>query len=136
MELALDHVAIATSAIRELLPLYEFLTGAPGSSLTRNTEQGVDLVFLGSGPCRLELLQPTHPDSPVGRFLERRGPGLHHIAYRVPDLEAALRRLAEAGIRLIDRQPRRGAHDRRIAFVHPESTGGVLVELVEDDPAR
>jgi len=134
VELPLDHVAIAVAAIADVLPLYESITGAAGSAPVRNTEQQVDIVFLGSGPCRIELLQPTSADSPVGRFLARRGAGLHHVAYRVPDLDAALERLAAAGVRLIDRQPRPGAHDRRIAFIHPQSTGGVLIELVEGEP--
>jgi len=134
VELPVDHVAIAVPAIADILPFYEFIMGAAGSTTVRNPEQQVDIVFLGSGPCRVELLQPTSDDSPVGRFLARRGPGLHHVAYRVSDLDAALERLAAAGVRLIDRQPRRGAHDRRIAFLHPHSTGGVLIELVEGEP--
>ncbi len=132
MELPIDHVAVAVPAIDATLPVYEFITGATGSPPVHNAEQQVDIVFLGSGACRLELIAPTSPDSPVGRFLAKRGPGLHHIAYRVADLDAALRRLTESGVRLVDHEPRRGAHDRRIAFLHPESTGGVLIELVED----
>lgn len=90
-------------------------------------DQGVDVAFVGS----VELLEPRGPDTPVGRFLERRGPGLHHVAFRVPDLEAALSRYRERGLRLIDEAPRPGARGHRVAFLHPESTGGVLVELVE-----
>ena len=94
--------------------------------------QGVRTSFCGA----VELLEPLHPDTPVGRFLARRGPGLHHIAYRTPDLEAELRRLEKEGIELIDSQPRAGARGHRIAFLHPRSTGGVLIELVESDDAH
>jgi methylmalonyl-CoA/ethylmalonyl-CoA epimerase len=91
----------------------------------------VNVVFLGSGSAKLELVEPLSPDTPVGRFLAKRGQGIHHIAYRVEDLAATLDRLAEAGFELIDRTPRRGAHGRLVAFVHPRSTAGVLIELVE-----
>jgi methylmalonyl-CoA epimerase len=132
VELPLDHVAIAVPSLAASLPQFESLIGARGSPAERNDAQGVDVVFIGSGETRVEVLQPTRPDSPVGRFLERRGPGLHHIAYRVPDLRGALARLHGEGVELIDREPREGAHGRRIAFLHPRSTGGVLIELVED----
>ena len=134
MQLVLDHVAIALSSIASALPTYELLTGATGSEPEHVPGQGVNVVFLGEGEGRLELIEPAAPDSPVGRFLERRGSGLHHIAYRVPDLEATLRQLEVAGIRLIDSQPREGAHGRRVAFVHPTGMHGVLVELVEVPP--
>lgn len=129
--LLLDHVAIAVPSIAEALPLFELLTGAEGSARERVEAQGVDVAFVGEGEGRLELLEPLSSDSPVARFLERRGPGLHHLAYRVADLDAALERLSAAGVRLIDERPRPGAHGRRVAFLHPKSTGGVLVELVE-----
>lgn len=131
MELPLDHVAIAVPSLDAFLPLFESLTGARGSDRARVESQGVDVAFLGAGPVRLELIEPLTAESSVGRFLERRGPGLHHVAFRVPDLDAALAHLATTDIELIDRQPRTGAHGRRIAFLHPRSTGGVLVELVE-----
>lgn len=131
-QLPLDHVAIAVASIEEALPVYELLTGAGGSPRERVDAQGVDVVFVGTGVGRIELIEPTSPDSPVGRFLQKRGPGLHHVAYRVPDLEAALARLSARGVRLIDECPRPGAHGRLVAFVHPASTGGVLVELVQE----
>jgi methylmalonyl-CoA/ethylmalonyl-CoA epimerase len=130
-QLPLDHVAIAVPSIAHAMPLFELLTGGHGSPSERVESQGVEVAFVGTGTGRLELLEPTAPDSPVARFLDRRGPGLHHLAYRVPDLEAALARLKEAGIQLIDERPREGAHGRRVAFLHPRSTGGVLIELVE-----
>lgn len=130
-QLPLDHVAVAVRSIAESLPLFELLAGARGSDRERVPAQGVDVVFLGTAGASIELIEPLSPDSGVGRFIDKRGPGLHHIAFRVPDLAAALERLAARGVELIDREPRPGAHGRRVAFVHPRSAAGVLVELVE-----
>lgn len=130
-ELPLDHVGIAVRSIAEALPIFQLITGGDGSPIERVADQGVAVVFVGSGAGRLELIEPIAPESPVARFLERRGPGLHHLAYAVEDLVAALERLRRAGVRLIDEQPRAGAHGHRVAFLHPASTGGVLIELVE-----
>jgi methylmalonyl-CoA epimerase len=130
--LPLDHVAIAVDSIDALAPALEAVTGARSSRRERVDAQGVELCFIGAGDGKLELLQPLGPDTPVGRFLARRGGGLHHVAYRVPDLPAALRSLAEQGIELIDREPRPGARGHRVAFLHPRSTGGVLIELLEE----
>jgi methylmalonyl-CoA/ethylmalonyl-CoA epimerase len=94
--------------------------------------QGVKVAFVG----QVELLEPTDPDTPVGRFLAKRGPGLHHIAYHVADLPGELARLAADGMELIDREPRAGAGGHRVAFLHPRSTGGILIELVEDHGAH
>ncbi len=129
--LELDHVAVAVASIAHALPTFEALIGARGSTPERVEAQGVAVSFLGRGAGKLELLEPLTPESGVARFLEKRGPGLHHIAYRVADLAATLERLAAAGVQLIDRAPRAGAHGHRVAFVHPRSAGGVLVELVE-----
>lgn len=129
--LPLDHVAVAVESIDDVLQALEAVTGARGSRRETVESQGVQVCFLGTGGGKLELVQPLGPDSPVARFLRKRGPGLHHIAYRVTDLEGMLRRLADAGTELIDRSPRPGAHGHRVAFIHPRSTGGVLVELVE-----
>lgn len=126
-ESRLDHVGIAVRSLAEAIPLYERLEGAPASPPEELPDQGVRAVFVG----RVELLEPTSPDTPVGRFLERRGPGLHHVAWRVPDLAAELVRLEAEGVRLVDRVPRRGARGHRVAFLHPSAAGGVLVELVE-----
>jgi methylmalonyl-CoA epimerase len=131
VELPLDHVAIAVPSISAVLPLFESLTGGTISPIETIPAQLVNVAFVGTGTGRLELLEPTAPESTVQKFLDRRGSGLHHIAYRVPDLKAALTRLAMAGVRLIDREPRSGAGGHRIAFVHPASTSGVLIELVE-----
>jgi len=129
--LPLDHDGIAVRSIAEALPLFQLITGGDGSPTEQVAAQGVAFAFVGSGPARLELIEPITPDSPVARFLERRGHGLHHLAYAVPDIAAALDRLRRAGIRLVDQEPRLGAHGRRVAFLHPASTGGVLIELVE-----
>ncbi|MFO7892996.1 MAG: methylmalonyl-CoA epimerase [Longimicrobiales bacterium] len=129
--LPLDHVAIAVESIDSVLPVLQAVTGAGSSRRERVDAQGVALVFLGSGDGKLELLEPLAPDTAVGRFLQKRGPGLHHIAYRVPDIDAALAGLADQGFELIDREARPGARGHRVAFLHPRSTGGVLIELVE-----
>ncbi|MEX0890967.1 MAG: methylmalonyl-CoA epimerase [Gemmatimonadota bacterium] len=132
MEYPVDHIAVAVASIEEALPAFEQISGARGSPPEEVPAQQVRVAFVGTGAGRLELLEPTAPDSPVARFLARRGPGLHHVAYRVPDVAAALAQLAAGGAELIDHEPRPGAHGRRMAFVHPRSAGGVLIELVED----
>jgi methylmalonyl-CoA epimerase len=123
----IDHVAVAVSSLSDAVPMFERLSGASGSPVEALPAQGVNVVFVGS----VELLEPRGPDTTVARFLDRRGPGLHHIAYRVPDIREALRRLADEGYRLIDSEPRPGAGGHQVAFLHPASTGGVLIELVE-----
>jgi len=125
--LPLDHVGVAVSSIEEARPIFELLTGATCSEVEELDAQGVDVAFVGS----IELLEPRSPDTPVGRFLERRGPGLHHVALRVPDATSALDRLRAAGLEAVDDEPRPGARGHTVAFLHPRSTAGVLVELVE-----
>ena len=126
----LDHVAVAVTSLEEASHVYERLTGETGSPIETLEGQGVRVTFVGS----LELLEPLGPDTTVGRFLSRRGPGLHHIAYRVPDLPEALSELADSGFELIDAEPRPGASGHQVAFLHPRSTGGILVELVQISP--
>lgn len=130
-ERTLDHVGVAVHSLDEALPTFEELAGTLASGRERVDSQGVEVVFVGTGPGRMELLAPTRDDSPIARFLEKRGPGIHHVCYRVPDLRAALASLEQKGYSLIDREPRAGAHGHRVAFLHPRSTGGVLTELVE-----
>ncbi len=122
----LDHVAVAVASLEEACRLFELLTGESCSPSETLPSQGVRVSFCGS----VELLEPTGPDTTVGRFLERRGSGLHHVAFRVPDLPEALSRLQGQGVELIDREPRTGARGHQVAFLHPRSTGGILVELV------
>jgi methylmalonyl-CoA/ethylmalonyl-CoA epimerase len=125
--LSVDHVAVAVASLGEAVPLYELLTGSRSSPVEELPSQGVRVAFVGA----LELLEPLGPETPVGRFLASRGPGLHHVAYRTPDLVAELALLVEAGVELIDHAPRPGARGHRVAFLHPGSTGRVLIELVE-----
>ena len=128
---ALDHVGIAVHSIDESLPLFESITGGKGYGRESVESQGVDVVFLGQGDGRLELLAPTREDSAVAKFLAKRGPGMHHLCYRVADVQAELDRYRESGAQLIDQPPRPGAAGHLVAFLHPKSTGGVLVELLE-----
>jgi methylmalonyl-CoA/ethylmalonyl-CoA epimerase len=130
-ERVLDHVGVAVPSLDDALPTWESLLGIAGSGRETVETQGVEVIFVGTGPGRIELLAPTRPDSPVARFLERRGSGMHHLCYRVPDIRAALEEFMEAGYALIDTEPRTGAHGHRVAFLHPRSATGVLVELVE-----
>jgi methylmalonyl-CoA epimerase len=130
-ERPLDHVGIAVRALDEAIPLYESIAGAVAYGRERVESQGVEVAFVGTGDGRLELLAPTRDDSAVARFLERRGPGMHHLCYRVPDVAAELARYRSAGARLIDDAPRPGAAGHLVAFIHPKSTGGVLLELLQ-----
>ena len=130
-ERPLDHVGIAVADLNEAIPLWEGLLGASASDHETVESQGVEVVFLGSGTARVELLAPLRPNSPVAQFLERRGPGIHHLAFVVEDLPAALDQLNSEGYVLVDETPREGSHGRRIAFLHPRSLNGVLVELIE-----
>jgi methylmalonyl-CoA/ethylmalonyl-CoA epimerase len=131
-ERVLDHVGIAVASLDEALSRWEGIIGSSGYGREVVDSQGVEVIFVGHGAGRVELLSPTRADSPVARFLERRGPGTHHLCYRVPDIAAALAELEGQGYQLIDREARAGAHGHRVAFLHPKSAGGVLVELLED----
>jgi methylmalonyl-CoA epimerase len=130
-ERILDHVGIAVASIDDALPIWTALTGLEPADREIVTDQSVEVVFLGSDRAQLELLAPTAPTSAIARFLDRRGPGLHHLCYRVPDLRAALTAHEEAGFELIDREPRLGARNHLVAFLHPRAAGGVLIELIE-----
>jgi methylmalonyl-CoA epimerase len=128
---AIDHVGVAVEDIDAALTLFRDTLKLPLVHRETVAEQGVDAALLDVGDGHVELLEPLGPDTAVGKFLQKRGPGLHHVAYRVEDVEDALARLKGAGMRLIDEQPRIGIRGSRVAFVHPSSTGGVLTELVE-----
>ena len=127
----IDHIGIATRGIEESLAFWVRGLGLEVKHTETVEEQGVRVAMLPVGEPRVELLEPTGPDTPVGKFLEKRGPGIHHVAVRVPDIRAALSRLKAEGARLIDEEPRNGAGGCLVAFVHPASAGGVLLELVE-----
>ena len=129
----IDHIGIAVKSLAEALKVYESAVGLQLAGYDQVDEQGVRVAMLSIGESRIELLEPTRPDSPIEKFMSKRGEGIHHIAVRVDNIEETLERLKAAGIRLIDETPKRGAHNTRIAFIHPSSTHGVLMELVEHD---
>ena len=123
------HVGIAVPSIAHALGFYRDILGLePGQP---ESADGATIVGLTLGDVQVELLEPRVAESPVAKFLARRGPGIHHICYRVPDLDRTLERCRAAGYRLVDEQPRRGANGRRIAFLHPKATAGILLELTE-----
>jgi methylmalonyl-CoA epimerase len=125
----LAHIGIAVESLDEILPFYRDILDLPEVPL--DDADGASIVGLEAGDPLVELLEAESPDSPIGRFVARRGPGIHHICFSVDDLDAALERCRAAGIRLIDESPRIGAEKKRIAFLHPSSTAGVLIELSE-----
>ena len=127
----IDHVGVAVEDLDGALELYEGTLGMPVAHRETVEEQGVEAVLLDVGDTHVELLSPLGPDTPVGKFLERKGPGLHHVAYRVDDIEGALAKLKEDGVELIDKEARPGIRRSRVAFLHPRTTGGVLTEIVE-----
>ncbi|PYV19254.1 MAG: methylmalonyl-CoA epimerase [Acidobacteria bacterium] len=131
----LDHVGIAVTSLKEALPVFEKLLGCRAESEEVVEDQKVRVAAFKVGESRLELLEATSADSPVARFVAKRGPGCHHLTLAVADLEETLVKLEQSGVRLIDRQPRLGAGNKRIAFLHPSSTCGVLIELVEEKPS-
>ena len=128
--LPLDHVGVAVPSIQESAATFEPITGARCSSIEELPEEGVNVAFVGS----IELIEPRSSTSPVARFLTRRGPGIHHLAYRVPDLRATLQDLNTRGFHLLDEEPRPGARGHLIAFIDPKSTDGTLIELVQHSP--
>lgn len=127
----IDHIGVAVTDLDAAIALYE--TSYAMEIVYRETveEQGVEAILLDVGENHVELLRPLGEDTPVGKFLAKRGPGLHHVAYQVPDIEATLDGLRAAGIRLIDETPRIGIRNSRVAFLHPASSGGVLTEIVQ-----
>ena len=127
----LDHIGVAVDDLEEAVSLYSERLGMPVQHRETVEEQGVQAVLLGVGESHVELLSPLGPETAVGRFLERNGPGMHHVAYGTDDIESALKDARAAGLALIDEQPRTGIRGSRVAFVHPKSTGGVLTELVQ-----
>jgi methylmalonyl-CoA/ethylmalonyl-CoA epimerase len=130
----IDHIGVATDDLDGTLALYEKTFGMPLAHRETVESQGVEAALLDIGDGHVELLTPLEPDTPVGKYLAKRGPGLHHVAYAVRDIDDVLGRLKGAGVELIDSEPRQGIRNSRVAFLHPRSTGGVLTELVE--PAR
>lgn len=130
----IDHIGIAVNSLAEAIPLFEAILGEPPAGTETVERELVRVAFFGRGSGRVELLEPTGPSSPVARFLDRRGPGLHHVCLSVTDLDEALARATEAGVELIEPGVRTGAGGRRVAFLHPRTAGGVLCELSEAAP--
>lgn len=127
----IDHIGVAVEDIDAAIALYRDSFEMELAHRETVEEQGVEAVLLDVGDGHVELLAPLGPDTPVGKFMAKNGAGLHHVAYAVDDIDAALERLAAAGIQLIDSKPRIGIRESRVAFLHPRSTGGVLTEIVE-----
>lgn len=130
--LGLHHVAIAVKSLAEARPTYEQALGLASSEPEFVPEQKVNVLVLYAGTQRIELVEPASADSPISKFLETRGPGIHHVAWHVADCARAIEALQARGVRMIDDAPRPGSHKTRVAFVHPKATGGVLMELVEE----
>lgn len=127
----IDHIGVATDDFEGALALYEKTLGMPLAHRETVESQGVEAALLDVGDGHVELLRPLGDDTPVGKHLTKKGPGLHHVAYAVGDIEQVLGQLKDAGIELIDEEPRVGIRDSRVAFIHPRSTGGVLTEIVQ-----
>jgi methylmalonyl-CoA/ethylmalonyl-CoA epimerase len=132
----IDHIGVATDDLDGAIALYEGTMGMPVAHRETVESQGVEAVLLDVGEGHVELLRPLGPDTAVGKYLAKRGPGLHHVAYAVADIDDVLGKLKESGIDLIDDEPRQGIRDSRVAFLHPRSTGGVLTEIVEPSEAH
>ncbi len=127
----INHIGIAVTSLEATIPFYRDSLGMAFAGIEEVAEQKVRVAMLGVGESKIELLEPTSEDSPVARFIEKNGTGIHHIAYEVADIEAAIAVLLASGTRMVDEKPRAGAHGTRIAFIHPKSSHGVLTELCQ-----
>ena len=125
----IEHLGIAVKSIEEQLPYYEQVLGVKCYNMEEVADQKVKTAFFKIGQTKIELLEPTSDDSTIARFIEKRGEGIHHIAFAVPDVQNALRELETKGVQLVDKAPRKGAEGMSIAFLHPKSTHGILTEL-------
>ncbi len=127
----IEHIGIAVRSLKESIKYYESVLGLKCFAIKEIKEQKVKTAFFRIGDCKIELLESTHPEGPVGRFVEKKGEGIHHIAFAVENISDCLREVEEKGVRLIDKVARKGAGGLNIAFLHPSSTGGVLTEFCE-----
>lgn len=127
----ISHIGVAVRALDEAIPFYQNGLGMAFKGVEEVAEQKVRVAFFQIGESKIELLEPTSDDSPIAGFLTKNGPGIHHIAYEVENIEAAIQKLVADGARMIDVVPRNGAHGARIAFIHPKSSNGVLTELCQ-----
>ncbi len=125
----IEHIGIAVKNLEESINYYEQVLGLECYSIEEVSDQKVKTAFFKIGNTKIELLESTEPDGPIGKFLEKKGPGIHHIAFAMPDVEKALTEAEEKGVQLIDKKPRAGAEGLKIGFLHPKSTGGVLTEF-------
>ncbi len=129
----INHIAIAVKSLEAAIPYYRDVLGLSFVGTEEVTDQKVRVAMFRAGEVQIELLEPTDPDSPVAKFLTKKGPGLHHIAFQTDDIQTELKHLQQNNIELIDQQPRSGAHGTKIAFLHPRSTGNVLTEICETE---
>lgn len=129
----IEHLGIAVISLKDAIPYYESLLGSTCYAIEEVPDQKVRTAFFKVGQTKIELLESTDPEGPIGKFIEKRGQGIHHIAFAVKGIEGAIKEASEKGIQLIDQKPRRGAEGLDIAFLHPKSTFGVLTELCEDN---
>ncbi|MEA3477047.1 MAG: methylmalonyl-CoA epimerase [Bacteroidota bacterium] len=128
----IEHIGIAVKSLDEAIPFYEKVFGLQCYAIEEVKEQKVKTAFFKLGQTKIELLESTDPEGPIGKFIEKKGQGIHHIAFAVQDIEKQLKEVAKNGVQLIDQQPRKGAEGLDIAFLHPKSTFGVLTEFCED----
>jgi methylmalonyl-CoA/ethylmalonyl-CoA epimerase len=131
----IEHIGIAVKDLQASIALYEKLLGTPCYAVEEVPEQKVRTAFFRVGQTKIELLESTSPDGPIGKYIEKKGEGVHHVAFAVPDVAGALQDAQQAGFQLIDAQPRKGAEGLAIAFLHPKATNGVLTELCSQGPA-
>jgi methylmalonyl-CoA/ethylmalonyl-CoA epimerase len=132
----IEHLGIAVKNINESARLYEALLGKASYKTEKVESEGVSTMFFEIGESKIELLEATNPNSPIAKFIEKRGEGIHHIAYDVKDIFAEIKRLKQEGFEMIHNEPKEGADNKLIAFLHPKSSGGVLVELCQEKPVK
>ncbi|MEE4286359.1 MAG: methylmalonyl-CoA epimerase [Mariniphaga sp.] len=125
----IEHIGIAVNSLNEAIPFYEKMLGQKCYAIEEVTDQKVKTAFFMVGQTKIELLESTNPEGPIGKFIEKKGPGIHHIAYAVENVDESLKELEEQGVRLIDQKGRKGAEGLNIGFLHPKSTLGVLTEI-------
>lgn len=130
--LKIEHLGIAVKDFSEAIPLYEQLLNTPCYKTEEVTSEGVNTAFFQTGESKIELLEATRPDSPIAKFIEKKGAGIHHIAFEVENIEAEMKRLFALGFELLQEAPKKGADNKLICFLHPKGTGGVLVELCQE----
>lgn len=128
----IEHIGIAVKDLRASNVLFEKLFGAPAYKEESVESEGVKTSFFMNGPNKIELLEATNPDSPIAKFLEKKGEGIHHIAFDVEDIEAEMKRLSDEGFIVLNEKPKKGADNKLVAFLHPKTTNGVLIELCQE----